>query len=248
MFKVIKIQKRPSTDVLFFHEISDTSDEFKIYFKKKYVETKKWIKSDQSLSDDKLVHTGITYWKTHDDFLDFMNDEIVLNRLNITNNYNQKNNIVSEYKSDKPVVHIEGPDPYPNLVIPETWNSVEEFADWWLKAGMPMRFTSDAEVFLANDATSIVIFRKGRFQVELYLIHPQPIVPVHKHPDVEVIKMRMSNKHLPFLSATIQNEQFHNAEIRLETEDRGYPLISFQHWLTKDPTTTISSMWKNEPA
>ena len=30
---------------------------------------------------------------------------------------------------------------------------------------------------------------------------------------------------------------------RLEAEDKGYPLLAIQHWLTRDPTT-IASMWK----
>lgn len=133
--------------------------------------------------------------------------------------------------------------PHQNLDIPETWSDVRAFAEWWMKAGTPLIIHKGAEVFLSDDATAACLFRKGRFQVELYLIHPQPMVPDHEHPGVEVIKMRMGYKnHLSF-SNVLRNGESHGPGIRLEAELTGYPLIAFQHWLDRDPTT-IASMWK----
>lgn len=133
--------------------------------------------------------------------------------------------------------------PHKNLVIPETWDNVRAFADWWMQAGTPIIINKNPEVFLSDDATASCLFRKGRFQVELYMIHPQPTVPAHEHPDVEVIKMRMGYKdHLSF-SNVLKNGESHGAGIKYEAELSGYPLIAFQHWLTRDPTT-IASMWK----
>lgn len=134
-------------------------------------------------------------------------------------------------------------DPHANLPIPETWTDVKEFADWWVHAGMPIIFPWNPEVFLSDDATAVALFRKGRFQVELYLIHPAPIVPVHEHPDVEVIKMRLGNQKIPIMSTVLKNGESHGSGTRFEAEDRGFPLIAFQHWLTREPTT-IASMWK----
>jgi hypothetical protein len=135
-------------------------------------------------------------------------------------------------------------NPHTNLIIPDTWGNVREFADWWVSAGMPLVFPAHTEVHLSDDATSTCLFKKGRFQVELYLIHPLPRVPEHEHPDVEVIKMRMG---LPGgsmnFSDVLHNGERHGSGLRLEAETRGFPLIAFQHWLTREPTT-IASMWK----
>lgn len=142
--------------------------------------------------------------------------------------------------------------PYNDLEVPESWANVNEFAEWWMSMKMPIRFPAKAEVFVSDDAAAVTLFRQGRFQVELYLIHPQPKVPVHEHPDVEVIKMNLSsvvdgetNQILPIMSETLTNGKSHGAGMRVEAEKLGYPLFAFQHWLTRDPTT-VAAMWKGE--
>lgn len=133
--------------------------------------------------------------------------------------------------------------PHENLEIPDSWNDVKEFADWWMAAGMPMIFPKDPEVFLSDDATAISIFRKGRFQVELYLIHPHPLVPDHEHPGVEVIKMTLTHAKVPLMSAILHDGESHGAGSRVEAEKIGFPLVAFQHWKTREPCT-IAAMWK----
>jgi hypothetical protein len=138
---------------------------------------------------------------------------------------------------------IKVPNPLMNIEIPETWNDVEEFGRWWVEAGLPFLFPEQPEVFLSDDATSVPVFRKGRFQIELYLIHPKPMLQDHEHPGVEVIKVRMGlSDHLGFTDA-LKSGQVHGAGIRMEAETVGFPLIAIQHWKTREPTT-IASMWK----
>ena len=133
--------------------------------------------------------------------------------------------------------------PYADLQIPDSWKDVKEFADWWMQAGMPTIFPPNPEVFLSDDATAVALFRHGRFQVEMYLIHPHPKVPVHEHPGVEVIKMSLTAARFPLMSEVLKDGSSHGAGARMEAEKTGFPLIAFQHWLTRDPTT-IASMWK----
>lgn len=133
--------------------------------------------------------------------------------------------------------------PHADLEIPGDWKDVNEFAAWWLDAGMPIVFPKDPEVFLSDDATAVALFRHERFQVELYLIHPNPKVPVHEHPDVEVIKMSLTAEKGPIMSNVLKNGEWHGAGQRMAAEKIGFPLIAFQHWLTREPTT-IASMWK----
>lgn len=135
--------------------------------------------------------------------------------------------------------------PHSELNIPDTWDNVQEFAEWWMRSGMPMMFPPNPEVFLSDDATAISIFRKGRFQVEMYLIHPQPKVPEHEHPGVEVIKMSLTHREMPIMSNVLKDGESHGAGVRVEGESIGFPLIAFQHWLTREPTT-IASMWKGK--
>ena len=128
--------------------------------------------------------------------------------------------------------------------VPESWNNVREFAEWYVTAGLPTLFPVGNEVFCSDDATATCLFRKGQFQVELYMVHPRPVVPEHSHPYMEVIEMRIDSiTMLATLTNTLVSEETHGPGIRLEADVNGFPLIAFQHWLDRKPTT-IASMWK----
>lgn len=241
----VSSQKRPNKNVEFWVNKGTTA--YTDYVRKNFVETGKLKKLETVMSDDELTLITTVYWSEEKHYLEFRTDDFIIKEyVNPFNEYASATGIVlSSTDSKNNMVVIQGPDPYPNLVIPESWNSVEEFADWWLRSGMPMIFQSQTEVFLSDDATAISLFRKGRFQVELYLIHPNPMVPNHEHPDVEVIKIRLDGKKYPYLSTTLHNGEAHGAGLRQEAEERGYPLIAIQHWLTREPTT-VASMWKGK--
>jgi hypothetical protein len=247
MYTSISIQTRPNLSVKFWstRESADTPSLY--YIKTQYVDTGKLKKSDSIISDDGLSVETRIQWASEKDYLDFSQDPTIISSIiNPLNEYAEKNGVVvKSLNTQHKMVNTQGPDPYPNLVTPDSWASVEEFAEWWFKNGMPMKFQEGSEVFLSDDATSIALFRQGRFQVELYLIHPHPKVPVHEHPDVEVIKVRLGAGKYPYMSNTLRNGGSHGAGLRLEAEDKGYPLLAIQHWLTREPTT-IASMWKGD--
>ena len=136
-------------------------------------------------------------------------------------------------------------NPLTELEIPDTWENAFEFGKWWVDAGMPILFPKDPEVFLSDDATAVSLFRKGRFQIELYLIHPQPKVPEHEHPGVEVIKCRMGLGSMLGFSDLLTDGHSHGAGMQLEAETIGFPLIAIQEWKTREPCT-IAAMWKGK--
>ena len=145
------------------------------------------------------------------------------------------------------------------LHIPETWDSVYSFGQWWCDNGMPILLPANYEVYLSDDATSISLFRKGQFQVELYLIHPGPNLPVHEHPGVDVIKMRLnsySDSH-EIISEEISSDtllygQSHGAGINFkdrsdsEVATQGFPLLAFQKWDDNLEVSTVASRWKGK--
>lgn len=130
---------------------------------------------------------------------------------------------------------------FPKLNIPDTWNSVDEFAKWYVENGMPIT-TKDSEVFCSDDATAICLFRHGQFQVELYLVHPKPLVQIHEHPNVDVIKMSIQGDEAIF-EDTLYDGLSHGEGMRREGDLKGFGLFAFQHW-KKDKPTTIASAWK----
>lgn len=217
------------------------------YYKKNYIETGKITKTETELTEDGLCLISTNYWVSEKDAKDFDNDEIINKELkNPFYKYVEENKI--QVISNNNIFlenQILGPEPYKNLIIPDSWENIESFADWYVSNGMPLIIPNDAEVFLSDDATAVCLFKKGRFQVELYLIHPNPKVPVHGHPDVEVIKVRLSGNANTYLSETLRNNSMHGAGMRLQAETHGYPLLAIQHWLTREPTT-VASMWRGK--
>jgi hypothetical protein len=139
--------------------------------------------------------------------------------------------------------------------VPEAWSGVQEFAHWWCDAGMPLLPPTGAEVFLSDDATAFCMFRRGRFQVEMYLIHPQPNLQDHEHPGVEVIKMRIegtvSPNTGPFqvpgtwgrMSPVLKRGRAHGNGAASFGEVLGFPLVAFQHWQDREPCT-VAAAWK----
>jgi|TARA_B100001094_G_scaffold318911_1_gene363035 hypothetical protein len=148
------------------------------------------------------------------------------------------------------------PNPLEGVVLPE-WDSVNEFCKWWVSAGCPIAPPAE-KVHLSDDATSFALFRSGQFQVELYLIHPNPNLPIHEHPDVEVIKMRLDSfspcgsfvKKTTYYPAseTLFQGRSHGAGINFKdaetTDSSGFGLLAFQKWREGLTPTTVAARWK----
>jgi hypothetical protein len=133
----------------------------------------------------------------------------------------------------------------PSLIIPDSWESVESFCNWYIENNMPLRFPKIPEVFLSDDATAVCLFRHGQFQVELYDIHPNPLVQLHEHPGVEVIKVRFQDANA-LVFPPLRKGQSHGAGFRLEGEEVGFPLMAVQHWVNGEKPTTVAAQWKGK--
>lgn len=83
--------------------------------------------------------------------------------------------------------NINPADYFAGINIPDDWNSLEEFVDWYMNARMPLMVPWNAPVIRSDDATAICVFRKNNYQVELYLEFPKMYIQRHSHPRMEVI-------------------------------------------------------------
>lgn len=158
-------------------------------------------------------------------------------------------------KLGKSATNFSMPNPLKNVEVPK-WDTVHEFAKWWCDSGCPLAPPSET-VNLSDDATSFALFRSGQFQVELYLIHPSPNLPIHGHPDVEVIKMRLdtfvsdgetlTKTSRQEASPTLYQGQTHGAGMNFKENggmDTGFGLLAFQKWKDGLKLTTVAARWK----
>jgi hypothetical protein len=108
------------------------------------------------------------------------------------------------------------------------------------------------EVFLSDDATATCLFRSGRYQFEMYFIHPNPLIPLHEHPGVENIEVPQSawNKLTKEdLEKRIQKPgQQHGKGIVERAWCAGFALFSAQKWDEGIEMSTIGARWKGYTA
>lgn len=146
-----------------------------------------------------------------------------------------------------------------DIKIPDSWNTVEEFADWYMGSKMPMMIPWDAEVRRVDDATTICLFRKPPYQVELYLIHPNKMVPEHTHPDLHVITMILGGgKICPkskvgtsslwgLASENLKDGEVHSGKLQ-DYGSQGYAILSFEKWPENVEMSSAAIRWKGYTA
>ena len=143
---------------------------------------------------------------------------------------------------------------FQNIKIPDTWETIEDFTNWYLDQRMPLMIPWNAEVIRTDDATAICVFRKAPYQVELYLIHPGLEVQRHAHPGMDVISRGLgggsgdtrsvmgTSTGWGDISENLKNGEFHGGSPPL-VESMGFGLLSFEKWPNDVPMTSAAIHW-----
>lgn len=153
------------------------------------------------------------------------------------------------------------------MQIDPSW-SVEQFTHWWLKH-RPMRPPFVDGVFFTDIAASIILYRKGPFQVELYVSKPETESPYHSHPGVDSLLMYLTGdltfgkngKPLDWSENQKPregDEEVHslfgkydilapNESHNLKTNGKGGAFFSFEKWHDKVPNS-VTVNWEGEPS
>jgi hypothetical protein len=148
-----------------------------------------------------------------------------------------------------------------------TYNTVEEFAKWWLSHGCTIRPPFKNPVFTTDIAYSLVLFREGQYQVELYICKPNTSSPNHHHPGVDSFFVYLGgNLEISFdgvLTQSLRDLQKEGPNGRhfllgqfithpsstghsLEVFDEGGAFLSFEKWNTQEPSS-VTVNWAGEP-
>jgi hypothetical protein len=132
------------------------------------------------------------------------------------------------------------------------FSDVIDFTVWYFRSGMPVLLPKVHEVFVSDDATASCLFRHGRFQFEMYLIHPRPVIPQHEHPgvsNIEIPSERWDDLDINLLRGCMQHAgQSHGGSIRERAQHSGFLLFSAQMWDEGLEVSTIGARWKGHTA
>jgi hypothetical protein len=142
------------------------------------------------------------------------------------------------------------PLPQPTA-IPETWATLEDFADWYRVAGFPMLPPAGFQSFRTDDAVAFCTFRRGQYQAEIYIVDDPVNVPEHEHPFVEVIQYFFDRDGkggeiaLPYqLGPKLAHGMSHGAF----AAERGWSgkgiFYTMEKWPRGVTPSTVSAVWK----
>lgn len=136
---------------------------------------------------------------------------------------------------------------FSNLNIPNNWNSLEDFVDWYMASKMPIIIPEDSQVYVNENSTSIVFFRHGNFQVELYITFPGTYVEPHFHPGMEIITMQIGKMNKNIIWGSCSDKlipgKYHEADFRSE---KGCVFFTFERWFDEKNMTSASVNWKGK--
>lgn len=132
--------------------------------------------------------------------------------------------------------------------------------NWWAIPRSPTAVTNFGNII------SLILYRKGQFQVELFIVpHSQSQFCEHRHPDVDVMEFGLTGDAALFInSAPSCSEEDVNAWLLGEKETvpihiaptdlhsgcgyTPYAFLSIQHWLHNVPPSSVGLNWTGAPA
>lgn len=135
----------------------------------------------------------------------------------------------------------------------DEWADLKTFAEWYMALGAPLVCPVDTEVYVSDDAVTFPIYRNGRYQVELYVLHNPLAVPRHGHPYVEVIQSFVTGDEgatWSELSPVLVHPEQHGGEdfkkfVREQRPERKL-LLTFERWPENVKPSTIAAVWKGD--
>ena len=134
-------------------------------------------------------------------------------------------------------------DYFSNLEIPETWATLSDFIEWFMDSRMPWMIPEDSEVYVTDNASSIILFRHDCYQVELYVNYPKTKAPLHSHPGMDLFTMqigRMNPIQWGHTGRVLRSGKHHDADFASE---KGTVFLTFEKWIPKIPMTSASVNW-----
>jgi hypothetical protein len=147
---------------------------------------------------------------------------------------------------------------FKDLQIPDDWDSLEDFVEWYIESKMPLMIPWNASVIRSDDAAAVCIFKKGQYQVEFYLEYPEMYIRKHAHPNMEVITMDLGGGGLapPHPNETVSRVwgdateklpagNFHGGDSS-SLLSSGFITLAFQRWDNPDEMTSAAIQWKGE--
>lgn len=141
--------------------------------------------------------------------------------------------------------------PSAKLQIPETWASLEDFAQWYLDAGMPFMIQPDSRINRIDNGSTFSLFRKGPFQVELYILDDMTTITDHEHPCVDILQLDLYvadseevNETVAKFHPLLESGMSHGENAKFSGGKGGTVMLAFERWPDDVVPGAICSVWR----
>lgn len=147
------------------------------------------------------------------------------------------------------------------LVVPETWDSLDNFIHWYRVNGYPFRIPLRHKTFVTDHSYSMIVFEQDVYSVELYIGAANLDSPKHKHPfeskvlfcggSIKARRGRDFNEEPPFVelgprSAGSVGPPVREGEWHQLTTETGFMIMTFSKWPSKDHLTSAVVAYEGE--
>lgn len=144
-------------------------------------------------------------------------------------------------------------DYFADISIPENWETLEEFVDWYINSRMPfMAPVTNAKIIVTDNATTATIFRHKQYQVELYLVHQDTTIVEHSHPGMELTMMQLGNlnnitENWGYFTPILESGEQHGGRPEGHppfNSGNGVIFLTFEKWDSDIPITSAALQWE----
>ena len=143
-------------------------------------------------------------------------------------------------------------------------DDLKEFKNWYLKNNL-INVPYDNPIMFIDGISGITIYRKGQFQVQLFICEPNTLIKEHSHPNIDSYEVFLSGMEFTHKGKTIINKQMALLKrndmprcskwtLRIkenelhggQASNKGGTFISIQKWLNNITPTHVSEDWHGD--
>lgn len=147
-------------------------------------------------------------------------------------------------------------------------DELSQFVLWYSEASLAVPFVPiEGGCSFVEGVTGLVLFRRGQFQVQLFIVDPSVTIPSHVHPNVDSYEVFLSGMQFTFEeeivitheNALVKNEDTGSALargycIRVMPHEKhggtasrgGGSFLSIQHWLNGVSPSSVGNDWEGD--
>lgn len=141
---------------------------------------------------------------------------------------------------------------------------LEAFRDWWL-AARTLAVPFERPVMVDGNIWGAVLYRAAPWQVQLFILKPESVVPEHRHPNVDSFEIYLSGDIEFSLEGQVLTPAAAEADfsgghpyfgqcVRVAPNawhgakcgTRGGVFLSLQHWLNLVPPSNVGDDWEHK--